>query len=86
MSDMGDGEGAGAPPPSAVQRQLNTPTCPRCGRDLMLTTEGRTASGKWSVALMCSVHGTFPSGWRNKFLDRTRAEIWAHKQRQLRQR
>jgi hypothetical protein len=51
-----------------IQRPLNVPLCPRCGRDLELVVEDRNRSGHVEIALVCAKHGSFPSGWRNDLL------------------
>lgn len=62
----------------------STPTCPHCPRDLELRIEQK-ANGKVHVALTCPRHGSFPRGWRPKFLDNARAQAWAERQRQRQQ-
>lgn len=68
-----------------VQSQRSTPTCPQCARDLEARVEMR-ANGKVHIALTCPRHGSFPNGWRPKFLDHARAMAWANRQRLLKQR
>lgn len=67
-----------------IAAQPASPTCPRCFRDLEARVEAK-ANGKVHIALTCAVHGSFPQGWRPKFLDHARAAQWAARQRQLQQ-
>lgn len=53
---------------SVIERPLNIPTCPKCGRDLELVVEDRNRKGQVEISLVCAKHGTFPSGWRNNML------------------
>lgn len=71
--------------PRAIQAVRPSPICPRCARDLEARVEMRV-NGKVSIALTCARHGSFPQGWRSKFLDETQAATWAVRQRQLKQR
>lgn len=57
-----------------------TPTCPRCNRDLEARVEMKQ-NGRVTIALTCTRHGSFPNGWRPKFLDYARAMQWAARQR-----
>ena len=64
-----------------VERAMSTPCCPKCARELEMRAEMRNRRGQVEVALVCPRHGSFPSGWRPKFLDHTQAELWALRQR-----
>ena len=66
---------------SRIAEQRTTPACPKCARDLEARIEMRM-NGKVHIALTCARHGSFPQGWRPKFLDATRAQVWAERERQ----
>lgn len=65
-----------------VQGVRPSPTCPICYRDLEVRVEAR-GGGKVHIALACVRHGSFPKGWRPKFIDHARAAAWAARQQQL---
>lgn len=69
-----------------IQPQPATPTCPHCFRDLEMRAEMRAANGHVRVTLACPRHGSFPRGWRPKFLDTARAAQWAARERARQQR
>lgn len=52
----------------AIEEAKPVPACPKCNRTLVMSVENKI-NGKVVVALVCSRHGTFPSGWKTKFFD-----------------
>lgn len=69
-----------APATPAVTATTAPYTCPRCHRDLEMRVEARM-NGKVHIALVCPRHGSFPGGWKRKFLDATAAQVWAARRR-----
>lgn len=74
-----------ADPPGRITPTRPTPTCPICTRDLEARVEAKV-NGRISIALVCARHGSFPHGWRPKFIDATVGEAWVARQRQRQQR
>lgn len=78
-------DGNGTPATPTVHASTGEALCPRCNRALEMRAEGRIA-GKLQIALACPRHGSFPSGWRRKFLDATSAQVWAARERERQRR